>query len=149
MARTLKLMAFDVDGVLTDGTLYYTATGDEFKAFNVRDGHGLKMLAQAGVLVAIITGRTSDAVRLRADNLGISLLAQGVEDKRDAMRVLLRQHGLGFEEAGYMGDDIVDLPLLAACGFSASVSDGHHEVRRRVDYVSRKSGGHGAVREVC
>ena len=148
-AGALKLMAFDVDGVLTDGALYYSAAGDEMKAFNVRDGHGLKMLSQAGILVAIITGRTSDAVRLRADNLGVSLLIQGVEDKRGAMQALLQQHGLDFAQAGYMGDDIVDLPLLGACGFSATVRDGHDEVRGRVDYVSRNCGGRGAVREVC
>ena len=148
-ARNLKLMAFDVDGVLTDGTLYFSSQGDEIKAFNALDGHGLKMLGEAGIRLAIITGRSSRAVELRAQNLGIDLLLQGVADKRGAMRALLEQQGLGFAEAGYMGDDVVDLPLLRACGFSATVPDGHALVRSRVAYVARAGGGHGAVREVC
>ncbi len=148
-ARALKLLAFDVDGVLTDGTLYYSAAGDEMKAFNVRDGHGIKMLQQAGVLVAIITGRNSEAVSRRAENLGIAVVMQGVDDKRAAMASLLARHGLDFGAAGYMGDDIVDLPLLRSCGFSATVADGHADVRRRVDYVAKSGGGRGAVREVC
>ena len=121
-ARKLKLMAFDVDGVLTDGTLYFTAQGDEMKAFNSLDGHGLKMLAGAGVMLAIITGRRSRAVELRAQNLDIAMLLQGVEDKYGAMQGLLDEHGLGFDDAGYMGDDVVDLPLLSACGFSAATA---------------------------
>ena len=148
-ARNLKLMAFDVDGVLTDGTLYFSSQGDEIKAFNTLDGHGLKMLGEAGIRLAIITGRSSRAVELRAQNLGIDLLLQGVADKRGAMQALLEQRGLSFAEAGYMGDDVVDLPLLCACGFSATVPDGHALVRTRVAYVARAGGGHGAVREVC
>ncbi len=148
-ARKLRLMAFDVDGVLTDGTLYFTAQGDEMKAFSSIDGHGLKMLAGAGVRLAIITGRSSRAVALRAQNLGIDLLCQGVEDKRGAMQGLLDGLGLNFADAGYMGDDVVDLPLLCACAFSASVPGGHAAVRERGDYVSRAAAGHGAVREVC
>lgn len=148
-ARPLKLMAFDVDGILTDGTLYFTAQGDEMKGFGSLDGHGMKMLAGAGITLAIITGRRSRAVELRAQNLGIELLLQGVEDKRGAMQTLLEQHAMSFAEAGYMGDDVVDLPLLRACGFSASVPDGHALVRRHVDYVARSAAGHGAVREVC
>jgi 3-deoxy-D-manno-octulosonate 8-phosphate phosphatase (KDO 8-P phosphatase) len=148
-ARTLRLMAFDVDGILTDGTLYFSSQGDEMKGFGSLDGHGMKMLAGAGITLAIITGRRSRAVELRAQNLGIDLLLQGVEDKRGAMQTLLGQHSLSFAEAGYMGDDVVDLPLLRACGFSASVPDGHALVRRHVDYVARAAAGHGAVREVC
>lgn len=148
-ARNLRLMAFDVDGVLTDGTLYYTAQGDEMKAFNTLDGHGLKMLAEAGIRLAIITGRSSRAVLLRAQNLGIELLLQGVADKRGAMQALLESQGLSFAEAGYMGDDVVDLPLLCACGFSATVQNGHALVKSRVDYIARAAAGHGAVREVC
>lgn len=148
-ARALRLMAFDVDGVLTDGRLYYTPRGDEIKAFHVRDGHGLKLLMQAGIEVAIITGRSSEAVRLRAEDLGISLVMQGVDDKRAAMASLLSRQGFAFAQAGYMGDDVVDLPLMAACGFSATVADGHRDVARRVDYVCRHAGGRGAVRELC
>lgn len=148
-AARVALMGFDVDGVLTDGTLYYSARGDEMKGFLTRDGYGIKMLAEAGVQIAIITGRESDIVTQRARNLGISLVLQGVEDKRTAMNDLLSRLGLGFEQAGYMGDDVVDLPLLRACGFSATVADGHPLVLTRVDHVSPFDGGRGAVREVC
>ena len=148
-ARRIKLMAFDVDGVLTDGTLYFTSQGDEMKAFNSLDGHGLKMLAQAGVRLAIITGRSSRAVELRARNLGIELLLQGIQDKHGAMQGLLKQANLGFVDAGYMGDDVVDLPLLRACGFSASVPNGHALVQSHVHYVTRAAAGQGAVREIC
>lgn len=142
-------MAFDVDGVMTDGTLYFSSQGDEMKAFNTLDGHGLKMLAHAGIVLAIITGRRSRAVELRAENLGIELLLQGIEDKHAAMGTLLERHALTFADAGYMGDDIVDLPLLRACGFSASVPNGHALVRQHVDYLPVAAAGMGAVREVC
>lgn len=148
-ARGLRLMAFDVDGVMTDGSLYFTPEGREMKAFNSRDGHGMKMLQQAGVRLAIITGRTSQVVELRAQNLGVGLLLQGVEDKRAALVGLAREAGLDLAQTGYMGDDVVDLPVLRACGFSASVPDGHPLVRRHVHYVSRAPAGRGAVREVC
>ncbi len=148
-AARIALMGFDVDGVLTDGTLYYSARGDEMKGFLTRDGHGIKMLAEAGIQVAIITGRESDIVAQRAKNLGVNLVLQGIDDKRAAMNDLLSRLGLGFEQAGYMGDDVVDLPLLRACGFSATVADGHPLVLDRVDHVSRFGGGRGAVREVC
>lgn len=148
-AARVALMGFDVDGVLTDGTLYYSAQGDEIKAFSSLDGHGLKMLQQAGVAVAIISGRSSRALELRAANLGISELHMGIEDKRGRMAEIAARHGIDLAQTGYMGDDVVDLPVLRACGFSASVADGHDEVRARVDFVAGKSGGHGAVREVC
>jgi 3-deoxy-D-manno-octulosonate 8-phosphate phosphatase (KDO 8-P phosphatase) len=148
-ASKIALMGFDVDGVLTDGTLYYSARGDEMKGFQTRDGHGIRMLADAGIQVVIITGRESEIVTQRAQNLGISVVLQGVEDKRRAMKRLLTKLGLGFEQAGYIGDDVVDLPLLRACGFSATVADGHAMVIEHVDYVSSFNGGHGAVRDVC
>ena len=148
-ASRVRLMAFDVDGVMTDGTLYFSPQGEEIKTFHTLDGHGLKMLASAGIVLAIISGRGSRALELRAKNLGIELLRQGIEDKLGAMRDLLRQQQLGFADAGYMGDDVVDLPLLRACGFSASVPGGHALVQRHVDYVARATAGQGAVREVC
>lgn len=148
-ARALRLMAFDVDGVLTDGRLYFTSAGDEMKAFSTLDGHGLKMLREAGVALAIITGRSSKAVELRAQNLGIDTLLQGIEDKRAAMAGILAARGLDWNQAGYMGDDVVDLPLLRACGFSATVAEGHDLVKSHADYVARKPAGAGAVREVC
>lgn len=148
-AARVALMGFDVDGVLTDGTLYYSSRGDEMKGFHSHDGHGIKMLVDAGIRVAIITGRTSDIVSQRAKNLGIDLVLQGVSDKRAAMKDLLARFNLGFAQAGYMGDDVVDLPLLSACGFSATVADAHRLVLDRVDHVTQFPGGRGAVREVC
>ena len=148
-ARGLRLMAFDVDGVLTDGRLCFTSTGDEMKFFSTLDGHGLKMLREAGVELAIITGRRSKAVELRARDLGIETLLQGVEDKRAAMADILASRGLGWSQAGYMGDDVVDLPLMRACGFSATVSEGHDRVKDCAAYVARRPAGAGAVREVC
>jgi 3-deoxy-D-manno-octulosonate 8-phosphate phosphatase (KDO 8-P phosphatase) len=148
-AARLVLMGFDVDGVLTDGTLYFSSQGDEIKAFSSLDGHGLKMLQRAGVEIAIISGRSSRALELRAGNLGVKELHMGVEDKRALLVELAAKRGIELAQTGYMGDDVVDLPILRACGFSASVADAHGEVRARVDYVATKGGGRGAVREVC
>ena len=148
-AAAIVLMGFDVDGVLTDGTLYFSSQGDEMKAFSSLDGHGLKMLQRAGVEVAIISGRSSRALELRAANLGIDELHMGVEDKGALLGTLARQRGIELAQTGYMGDDVVDLPVLRACGFAATVADGHDEVISRVDYVATKGGGRGAVREVC
>jgi len=148
-AARVVLMGFDVDGVLTDGTLYFSSQGDEMKAFSSLDGHGLKMLQQAGVEVAIISGRSSRALELRARNLGIEELHMGVADKRALLTELAAQRGIELARTGYMGDDVVDLPVLRACGFSATVADAHGEVVSRVDYVATRGGGHGAVREVC
>jgi 3-deoxy-D-manno-octulosonate 8-phosphate phosphatase (KDO 8-P phosphatase) len=148
-AKGLKLMIFDVDGVMTDGTLYYSERGEELKAFNIQDGHGIKMLRQYGVEVALITARSSRAVELRAANLGITHLYQGVEDKRGAYAALLAKLGLVAGQSGYMGDDLLDLPLLGRCGFAASVPAAPEALRNRAHYVTRAGGGHGAVREVC
>ncbi len=148
-AAGIALMGFDVDGVLTDGTLYFTSQGDEMKAFSSLDGHGLRMLQRAGIEVVIISGRHSRALELRAQNLGVTELYMAVADKRELMMQLIAQRGLDFSRAGYMGDDVMDLPVLRACGFSATVADAHAEVVSRVDYVTGKGGGGGAVREVC
>ena len=148
-AANLTLMGFDVDGVLTDGTLYFSSQGDEIKAFSSLDGHGLKMLQHAGVEVAIISGRSSRALKLRAENLGIRELHMGIGDKRGLIGSLAKVRGIGLAQVGYMGDDVVDLPILRACGFSATVTDGHDEVKSRVDFVAMRGGGRGAVREVC
>jgi 3-deoxy-D-manno-octulosonate 8-phosphate phosphatase (KDO 8-P phosphatase) len=148
-AKELKLMIFDVDGVMTDGTLYYSESGEELKAFNIQDGHGVKMLRQAGVEVALITGRRSRAVELRAANLGIAHVYQGVEDKRAAYAALLAQLDIAPLQSGCMGDDLLDLPLISRCGFSATVPAAPEAVRCRCHYIARAGGGHGAVREVC
>jgi 3-deoxy-D-manno-octulosonate 8-phosphate phosphatase (KDO 8-P phosphatase) len=146
-ARQVRLAAFDVDGVLTDGALYYTDAGEEFKAFNVQDGHGIKMLQDSGVAIAIITSRSSKLVANRARNLGITHLYQGVHDKRAAMDELLRSLALDWTAASYMGDDVIDLPVLRRCGLAASVPEAPALVRRHAQYVTRAGGGRGAVRE--
>lgn len=148
-AAQIRLMGFDIDGVMTDGRLYFSPEGDHCKAFFSRDGLGLKLLAKTGIKIAIITGRDSPIVTRRAENLGIDLVLQGIEDKRAAMAGLLRDAGLGFEQCGYMGDDVIDLPLLRVCGFSATVPDAHDLVRRHACYVAHAPAGGGAVREVC
>lgn len=148
-AVQIRLMGFDVDGVMTDGRLYFGPEGDFCKAFFSRDGLGLKLLAKSGVKLAIITGRDSPIVTQRAANLGIDLVLQGVEDKRAAMSRLLADAGLDFSAAGYMGDDMIDLPLIKACGFSATVPDSHVLVRQHAGYVTQAPAGAGAVREVC
>ncbi|MBK9445006.1 MAG: HAD family hydrolase [Betaproteobacteria bacterium] len=149
LARKVRLMAFDVDGVMTDGAIYYTDEGTELKAFNALDGAGLKMLEKAGITVAIITGRKAPCVELRARNLGIPRLYQGVHDKAACVNTLLAELGLSADEAGYMGDDVMDLAVMGLCGFSAAPANAHDSVLQRAALVTRKHGGHGAVREVC
>jgi 3-deoxy-D-manno-octulosonate 8-phosphate phosphatase (KDO 8-P phosphatase) len=148
-AAKVQLMGFDIDGVMTDGRLYFGPEGDFCKAFFSRDGLGLKLLAKSGVKLAIITGRDSPIVTKRAANLGIELVMQGVEDKRTAMAELLARENLNFAQCGYMGDDMIDLPLLRACGFSTTVPDAHALVRQHACYVAQAPAGAGAVREVC
>jgi 3-deoxy-D-manno-octulosonate 8-phosphate phosphatase (KDO 8-P phosphatase) len=148
-AQGLKLMIFDVDGVLTDGSLYFTDAGDEIKVFNARDGHGLRMLQAEGVTLAIITGRSAACVAWRMKNLGIEHVYQGIGDKLTCFRGLLAKLGTQPEEAGFMGDDVIDLEVMAACGFSATPADGHEINRQRADYHASRPGGRGAVREVC
>lgn len=148
-ARSIRLAAFDVDGVLTDGSLFITDGGEEIKAFNSLDGHGLKMLRESGVELAIITGRTSRSVELRAKNLGVHHLFQGVEHKADCFRSLIKARGLDAAAVSYMGDDVVDLPVLTRCGLALTVPEAPLLVRQHCDYVTRTGGGRGAVREVC
>jgi len=147
--KPLRLIAFDVDGVLTDGGLYLSDSGEEFKRFNSLDGHGLKMLKASGIELALITGRTSRCVELRAQNLGITRVHQGVEDKLAAMRALLSDLKLTPSAAAFMGDDVIDLPVMRAVGVGFTVPDAPQCVRDRADYVCQRAGGHGAVREVC
>lgn len=149
LASQLRLMAFDVDGVMTDGAIYYTDEGTELKAFNALDGAGLKMLEKAGITVAIITGRKAPCVELRARNLGITRLFQGVHDKAACVSAMLDELGFSPTQAGYMGDDVMDLAVMGLCGFSAAPANAHDSVLSRAALVTRKSGGHGAVREVC
>ena len=138
-------MIFDVDGVLTDGTLLYGPAGEELKAFSAHDGHGLKMLAASGVACALVSGRRSAAVARRAAELGIEHVLQGIEDKLTACRQL----GFSFPEIGYMGDELVDLPVLTRCGFACAPREAPEAVRARVHYVADAAAGRGAAREVC
>lgn len=147
--KPLRLIAFDVDGILTDGGLYLSDTGEEFKRFNSLDGHGLKMLKASGVEIAIITGRTSRCVELRAKNLGVTHLYQGVEKKWAAMQDLLGKLKLAPEAAAFMGDDVVDLPVMRRVGFSVTVPNASHTVHEHAHYATKRDGGDGAVREVC
>jgi 3-deoxy-D-manno-octulosonate 8-phosphate phosphatase (KDO 8-P phosphatase) len=148
-AAAVRLMIFDVDGILTDGSLHYGPEGELIKTFNVLDGHGIKLLQQSGVTVAIISARQSAMVARRAADLAISHLYQGAHDKRAALDSLLKKLGVGPEACGFIGDDVMDLPILLGVGFSASVPNGHAEVQARVHYVTQAAGGRGAAREVC
>ncbi|PIV89225.1 MAG: phenylphosphate carboxylase subunit delta [Hydrogenophilales bacterium CG17_big_fil_post_rev_8_21_14_2_50_63_12] len=148
-ARAVRMIAFDVDGVLTDGSLIYGDDGQEYKAFNSRDGHGIKMLRASGVETAIITGRSSQVVLLRARNLGIAHLFQGADDKLGAFEKLLASMNLAPEQIAYMGDDLVDLPVLRRCGLAISVPDAPDAVKARCHYVTHTGAGRGAAREAC
>ena len=147
--KNIKLLLLDVDGVLTDGRITYSSDGTETKSFDVKDGHGLKMLQRAGIDVGIITGRDSAVVAHRAQELGINILYQGVKDKLVPFNEILENRDVTEEEIAYVGDDIVDLPILLRVGFSATVADALPEVIARVDYVTERPGGKAAVREIC
>jgi 3-deoxy-D-manno-octulosonate 8-phosphate phosphatase (KDO 8-P phosphatase) len=148
-ARGVRLMIFDVDGVLTDGRIYYTDSGEEMKAFSTLDGHGIRMLMASGVNVAILTGRRSGVVSHRARNLGIVHVLQGVDDKRSAFLGLTASLRVEAAHCGYMGDDVVDLPVLASCGFAATTREAPEVVRRHAHLVATQPAGAGAAREVC
>ncbi len=146
--KKIKLLLLDVDGVMTAGSIIYGDDGKEIKIFDVRDGHGIKLLMRAGVDVGIITSRRSGVVAKRAEDLGIELIYQGRIDKLKAFEEVLEKRAFAPDEAAFMGDDIVDLPVLKRAGFSIAVHDAVDEVKGRVHHVTSKSGGRGAVREV-
>ncbi|HLU61565.1 MAG TPA: HAD-IIIA family hydrolase [Gammaproteobacteria bacterium] len=148
-ARKIRLAVFDVDGVLTDGSLYYGPDGETLKVFNVRDGYGIKSLQRAGIEVAIITGRNSKMTAARARDLAIEMLVQGREDKGVALDELLREHGAAPAEVAYMGDDVVDIPALEKVGLALTVQDAHPAVLRVAHWRASHPGGRGAVREAC
>jgi len=148
-ASRVKLMIFDVDGVLTDGGLLFTAAGDTMKSFNSLDGHGVKLLGEAGIATAIITGRHSEIVTARAKEMRIAHLFQGVENKRVAFDELLGTLGIAPDACGYMGDDWPDLPVMLRCGFATAPANAHPDVIARAHWVAQSRGGQGAVREVC
>ncbi len=145
----IKMLLLDVDGVLTDGRIIYDNEGNEMKAFDVKDGHGLKMLQRAGIKVGVITGRSSAVVQRRAEELGFDALFQGALTKLEPYGQVLQEFGLADHEVAYVGDDLVDLPILRRVGFSATVADAVPDLLPLVDYVCKRPGGRGAVREIC
>ncbi len=148
-ASRIRLVVFDVDGVLTDGSLYLGDDGQEYKAFHSRDGHGMKMLQEAGIDIAIITGRTSHVVRHRMESLGIRHVYQGQREKLPAFEALIGKLGLAAEEVAYVGDDVVDLPVMVRVGLAIAVADAHPVVLRHAHWQTPNGGGRGAGRDVC
>ena len=148
-AKHIRLAVFDVDGVMSDGRLYYTEQGTEFKAFYAQDGLGIKHLMKSGVEVAVITGRDSSIVTHRMQSLGITRIFQGREDKRATFDQLLTDLSLTADQSLYAGDDLIDLPLLARAGLAVSVPNGHEAVKKRVHWITPRAGGEGAVRDIC
>lgn len=147
-AKRIRLVVFDVDGVMTDGSLYLCDDGQEFKAFNSQDGLGMKLLKASGVDLAIITGRTSNVVVKRAENTGVAHFYQGVEDKLEAFLHLSKDMGLELDQCAFMGDDVVDLPPMLRSGLAITVPAAPALVKQHAHYVTTREGGRGAVREV-
>jgi 3-deoxy-D-manno-octulosonate 8-phosphate phosphatase (KDO 8-P phosphatase) len=147
--KPVLLLILDVDGVMTDGRIIVDDTGREMKNFNVKDGHGIKMLMKYGIDVAIITGRKSDVVEHRARDLGITEVHQRIFNKLEVFNDILQNRELKSEQVAFIGDDIVDIPVLRRVGFSAAVADATDEVKTVVHYITKKTGGNGAVREIC
>jgi 3-deoxy-D-manno-octulosonate 8-phosphate phosphatase (KDO 8-P phosphatase) len=148
-AAKIRMLVVDVDGVLTDGKLYFDHAGNELKAFNTRDGLGMKALQRFGIEVAVITGRKSEAVAHRMTQLGIRHVYQGREDKLDAFLDLLRITGLDAQQVCFAGDDWIDLPVLLRAGLAVSVADAEEQVKQQVHWITGRNGGDGAVREIC
>jgi 3-deoxy-D-manno-octulosonate 8-phosphate phosphatase (KDO 8-P phosphatase) len=148
-AGKLKLLILDVDGVLTDGRLFFDGEGNEYKSFHARDGHGIKLLRQTGVEVAVISGRNSKSVALRMKNLGIEYVYQGHENKIAAFNEIIEKTGITPEQAAHVGDDLLDLPIMIRVGLAIAVNDANFAVKQRADWCTTLSGGQGAVREVC
>ena len=148
-AKPIKLLMLDVDGILTDGSITYTDEGSEIKTFHVRDGFGMNQLKKMGIEIVLVTARRSQALLHRAQDLSLDHVHQGVRNKIEVYDEIIEQFTLQPSEIAYMGDDWIDLPLLTRVGLSATVADGAPEVRQIVDYVTRKPGGKGAVRELC
>lgn len=148
-AKRIKLLLLDVDGVLTDGKLYFDNQGNEMKAFNTQDGHGIKLLQKTGVQVGIITGRKSDLVARRARDLGIGILIQGREDKFEALQEILVEHPVELEQIAFMGDDHPDLTCMVQVGLAMTTANAHPDVVAQAHWQSGRDGGDGAVREAC
>jgi 3-deoxy-D-manno-octulosonate 8-phosphate phosphatase (KDO 8-P phosphatase) len=145
----LKLLLMDVDGVLTDGRLFYTESGESLKVFNVHDGLGIKLLQRAGISTGVISGRESEALRKRLTELGIDEIYMGRTEKDGVLEKIATDKGLSYEEIGFVGDDLVDIPVLKKVGFPVAVRDAPSVVKRFASYITRRKGGEGAIREVC
>jgi 3-deoxy-D-manno-octulosonate 8-phosphate phosphatase (KDO 8-P phosphatase) len=148
-ARDIRLLVLDVDGVLTDGRLYFSSRGEELKSFHVRDGAGIVHLVRAGIQVAVISGRSSRAVERRMSELGVTWVRQGIADKLAALRELLDILGLGPQAVASMGDDVADLPIFDVARLAIAVADAHASVKSRAHFITQAMGGQGAVREAC
>ena len=148
-AKNIKLVIFDIDGVMTDGSLFFDNSGEEYKAFNSLDGHGLRMLQECGVNVAVITGRKSELVKHRMNDLGVTLIYQGYRDKTPAFAALRKEVNLSKDQITYVGDDVVDLPIMSQLDFAIAVQNAHPFVKQHAHWITDRSGGHGAVRDVC
>ncbi len=147
--KQIKILLLDVDGVLTDGSIIYNDQGIETKAFNAKDGLGIHLLMEAGIKVGIVTGRRSEVLVRRCNDLGIKLLFDNVKDKGAMLELISSKTGIAPENTAFMGDDLIDLPLMMKVGFSAAVADAAEPVKNRASYISSLKGGRGAVREVC
>ena len=147
--KKIKMLMLDVDGVMTDGRIIMDDEGRQLKNFDVRDGHGLKIIQRYGIEVVILTGRKSEVVNHRASDLDIKEIYQGALNKKEVFAKILQKHNLTADFVAYMGDDIIDIPVLRQVGFSAAVADAVDVVKKSVDYVTKNKGGHGAVRELC
>ena len=147
--KALKLLILDVDGVLTDGRLFFDQNGVEYKSFHARDGHGMKLLKQSGVEIAVISGRKSNSVALRMQSLGIEHVYQGHENKRQAFQDVISRLSLTPDQVAYLGDDVIDLPIMTQVGFAVAVADANFAVKNHADWCTETQGGLGAVREVC
>jgi 3-deoxy-D-manno-octulosonate 8-phosphate phosphatase (KDO 8-P phosphatase) len=145
----IKILIMDVDGVMTDGRIIINDDGRETKNFDVRDGHGIKLVQRYGIEVALLTGRQSEVVKHRANELGITEVHQKIFNKKEVFAEILQKNNLNANQAAFIGDDIIDIPVLKEAGFSATVADAIDIVKKTVDYVTKNKGGRGAVREVC
>lgn len=148
-ARTVLMVIMDVDGVLTDGGMYYSESGDEWKKFNTRDGHGITLLHEAGIKTALVTRERTSIVARRAAKLGVTEVHQGVLDKLSVVQEILDKHGVSHEETCYIGDDVGDEKVMGSVGFAVAVADALPSICKIAHYVTKKKGGEGAVREVC
>lgn len=144
-----KLIAFDIDGTLTDGSIYYSENGEEIKKFNAKDGMGIALCVKAGIIVVFISGRYSNSIMRRAEELGVKEVHMGIKNKKDCLEKILKKFNINHEEAVFVGDDIYDIPAMKMVGLSCALSDSESIVKKFAKFISNKGGGNGGVRDVC